>query len=202
VDAANTADFERRLKQAMYRFACPSPHDLGEYELDLVPPETRTQIAGHVLRCPRCAEDLRHLRTLQADAALQPAPQPSAADSVRQVVRIVATLFEPPLRPAVGFRGAEATPSRTYRADGTTLTIATEPGVTRDQVTVIGLIDQSEAPVDLAGSAARLIAPSGATFIAEIDALRNVVFEDVPQGVYQLELELPQHTIVIEDLQV
>ena len=42
---------QRQLQQRLFRFDCPSPQLLGEYDLDLLAPAERTRIAAHVVGC-------------------------------------------------------------------------------------------------------------------------------------------------------
>ena len=50
---------QRHLQERLYRFECPSPQLLGEYDLGLLAPAERTRIVAHVVACPRCAAELR-----------------------------------------------------------------------------------------------------------------------------------------------
>ncbi|MFN8559684.1 MAG: hypothetical protein U0531_20850, partial [Dehalococcoidia bacterium] len=47
--AANYRALERRLEQALFRLSCPSSETLGEYALDLLPPDERVALAGHLV---------------------------------------------------------------------------------------------------------------------------------------------------------
>jgi anti-sigma factor RsiW len=64
--AADLAWVQLRLRHAFARATCPGPETLGEYELDLLPPERRERIARHVRTCARCDADLRLLRAFLA----------------------------------------------------------------------------------------------------------------------------------------
>src|SRR5438045_4093411 len=41
----------QRLRRLLGRLDCPSPHRLGEMELELLPPEEAVALAGHVVEC-------------------------------------------------------------------------------------------------------------------------------------------------------
>ncbi|HEX2034509.1 MAG TPA: hypothetical protein VHS99_10020, partial [Chloroflexota bacterium] len=101
-EASALARLVGRLKGSLGRFNCPSPQLLGEYELGFVTPEARTEIARHVVDCPRCNDELHTLRSFLAGdptADLAHAPREGLVARVR---RVVATLFVPP----VGTAGA------------------------------------------------------------------------------------------------
>ncbi|HET6315760.1 MAG TPA: hypothetical protein VFG86_04835 [Chloroflexota bacterium] len=177
---------QSRLRQALFRFDCPEPHRLGEYELGIVRPQERVEIAKHVLECAYCADELQTLRQfLRAEPPLRE----SLVSGVR---RVLATLLAPsPSFGLAGVRGAD-TELRQYQADGMRLSIGpgAEPG------SVIGLLVPAQP------GEARLTSQDGEAQSAEVDDLGNFEFEDIPAGSYQLEIELPDEVIVVERLQV
>src|SRR5947209_9504492 len=105
---------ERELTIRLYRFDCPSPHQLGEYNLDLVGPEDRTRIAAHVVDCGECRAELTLLREFLA----QPTPVTSSEPLFRQARRIIATLLPPKAAGLAygGLRGNSDTTARTFAA--------------------------------------------------------------------------------------
>src|SRR5690349_8923272 len=64
---AAAAHTEAELRRSLYRFDCPDAHTLGEFELDLLAPELRLQIAAHASRCDECRDELRMLRRFLAE---------------------------------------------------------------------------------------------------------------------------------------
>jgi hypothetical protein len=51
---------ERQLKAVLQR-ECPPPHDLGEYDMGLLPPSAMMVIDEHVRSCPHCQAELQVL---------------------------------------------------------------------------------------------------------------------------------------------
>jgi hypothetical protein len=189
---------QRALQRALYRVECPAPHTLGEYVLALLPGDQQRDVAAHVFDCPRCADELQ---TLRAFLSVEPEVQPGTVERLR---RIVATLVAPPLRGAVayaGLRGNDAAASRTYEAEGITVTVGVEPEADRTRVTLTGLVAAPD-DTDLAQGEARLVDPNGGARTAPIDDLGNFVLESVAAGKHTLELRLPGRIVAIEELQV
>lgn len=204
---------QRWLQQVLYRLDCPSPQQLGDYELDLVAPETRTRIAQHVLDCPRCTAELAGLRAfLAVDDALLGAPDAdlvgrSALDRLAgQLRRVVATLVAPPQPAYAGLRGAAPPDVLTYRAGAVTITLSIGRAARRDRVSLMGLVVREDTETDEgAGGLARLAGAGGDASTAEVDDLGNFVFESVPAGVYRLELDPADpagEAVVIERLEL
>jgi hypothetical protein len=194
------AETQRRLQQRLYRFACPSPLVLGEYDLGLLAPAERTRIAAHVVDCPRCAAELRMLRDFLA--AEDEAPPVGAIERMR---RIVATLLPPPplLSPHASLRGAADTTTRTYQAGDVTITLDLGAPVRRGRTSLVGLIwREGDNPETIAGSAVSLVRGDGATATTAIDDVGNFAFDEISPGTYQLEVTLGDDSIIIEGLSI
>ena len=191
------AALERRLGAALRRFECPPSQRLGEMELGLLPPDERLAVAQHVALCPRCGDELR---TLRAFMASEPEPRPGLVERLR---RVVAALVEPEPGLALGaLRGAADLTSRTYRGDGTTITVSVEPGSRRGRATLLGLVARAAAADPLAGLTAELVGADGSTLQAETDQLGSFSFDDVGPGLYRLELRLADQALIVEGLSV
>lgn len=54
---------QHRLRRALQRAACPSALTLGESALGLLAPGDRSALDAHLRDCPRCADELRLLRS-------------------------------------------------------------------------------------------------------------------------------------------
>jgi len=190
-DAAALQTAQVRLRQSLYRFDCPEPHRLGEYELGFVSPEERVQIASHALECSLCTEELQTLRGFLA------AEPPLAESFGSPLRRVFATLLSAgPALALGGVRGA-ATRLRQYAIDDARLSIG--PGLERGSLIGLLVPGTRELP---ARAEARLLSEDGAHRLAEVDELGNFEFDDVPAGSYVLEIELPDEIIVVEQLAV
>jgi len=184
------ASMQAALRQTLYRFDCPAPHALGEYELGFVAPEERLRIATHAAECDDCALELRSLREfMQAEISV---PE----TIVSQIRRVVATLFLPSARPGLaGIRGSESE-LRQYRVEGASISIGGggEPG------SLIGLLtlDRAERP----HGEAHLLPTHGTPAIAPLDESGNFEFFELAAGEYALEIHLSDAIMVIQNVHV
>jgi hypothetical protein len=192
---ASYAQTEQGLRQSLYRFDCPSPQTLGDYQFDLLDETERVSVAGHATDCDLCQLELKMLRAYLAE------PTPVPDSMVQRVRRVVAALFTPaPGLAYAGLRGAVQTGTRVFEAGDVTVTVGRgqAPG------TLIGLVVVHAVPPEaLTGREARLVDPAGGTPIsAVLDDLGNFEFADVAAGVYLLEVDLADSLVVIEELRL
>ena len=105
------------LLTALYRFACPSPHELGEYQLGLLNASRSAFVSEHIKACGHCsaevAELTRYLHELEPDIV------PSPIQAIRRLVARLAkglsqqstSALRPTMQPALaGVRGTEPGP--------------------------------------------------------------------------------------------
>ncbi len=187
---ADDLELETELRQSLYRFDCPAPHTLGEYELDVLDPVERTRIAAHVVECDECRAELATLRAFLAS------PTPVSLPVMERVRRVVANLFVPgPGLAYGGVRGASETESRIYEAGEVTVSIAPGPS----SGSLIGLV---VAPESLEGHEVRLLPRQGAPSRTTVDELGNFMVEGLAPGLYALDIQLGDGVLVIEELRV
>jgi len=197
--ADSYAQSQRRLRERLYRFDCPAPQLLGEYDLGLLAPAERTRVAAHVVDCPRCTAEMRMLRDFMASA--DAAPPVGAVERVR---RIVATLLPPPplVSPHASLRGAEDATTRTYRAGDVTITLDMGAPVRRGRTSLMGLIwRDGDDLTAIAGSTVALLR-DGESAQTTIDEVGNFAFDDITPGTYRLEVTLGDDCITIEGVSI
>lgn len=191
---------QHRLQRQLYRFDCPSPQMLGEYDLGLLAPAERTRIAAHVAACPRCAAELRMLRDFLAME--EDAPPVGAVGRIR---RLVATLLPPPplLSPHASLRGADDATARTYQAGDVTITLDLGAPVRRGRTSLTGLIwREGGDPETITGSPVVLMGGDHAPETTQIDDIGNFTFDDIIPGAYHLEVTLGNDIITIEGIPI
>jgi len=202
--ARDYRDAERGLRRRLYRNACPSPQTLGEYELNLLTPTERQQIAAHVLTCDRCTDELRSLREFMA-GALVPVPPSGLTERVRRIVaNLVPTAGSPAL---AGLRGTTEGAALLYQAADVTLALEWRASSHSGRLVLIGLAMReatTDAAVDwdVSGRSLRLRSAAGATLVERTDELGNFQFDNLSPDAYQLEIEFDGEVIVVEDLQL
>src|SRR5438067_11617815 len=141
--AAEYARTESELRRSLYRFDCPDPHTLGEFQLDLLEPEHRTRVAMHAVECDECRDELQTLRAFLA------IPTSVPESLVERTRRVVAALLRPaPGLAFGGLRGTAPTSTRVYEAGDSTVSI----GRGSEPYTLTGLvIDPAANQSDLTG---------------------------------------------------
>lgn len=199
-EAAAYASVDGLLRSRLFRVDCPSTQTLGELALDLLDPGEALALRGHLALCTHCAGEFSALaQDLRDDpmAALAPAPG--------RLARIVARLLPAPGLTAgyAGVRGGDTSMSRSYEAEGisVSLTLEAETSGLQRRWTLLGLVvsEDGELPP---GTGAALMRDGQTVARAALDDLGNVVFADVAAGDYSLELTLSDRIVVIEGLDV
>jgi hypothetical protein len=61
-----------RLKDRLYRLTCPSPIELGEYHLRVLPASQMLLIGQHLRECPHCTQEVSQLEGFLSDQSLSP----------------------------------------------------------------------------------------------------------------------------------
>jgi hypothetical protein len=196
--------FQSRLSGALYRFDCPPPHTLGEYDLGMVSPEARSTIAAHVRTCVRCTDELAQLRGFLATELMPAGVASGAAGVIERLRRVLATLVPAPSPALAGLRGAGDAAAWTYRAEGLTISLVLTTGANgrRGRPSLAGLVlgdGVAELPTD---ALATLVDAAGTSRTTEIDDLGNFTFDDVDTDVYRLEVLLGDRVVVVEGLHV
>lgn len=101
--------FERALKEQLYRFDCPSARQIADYHQGLLEGDVALVIADHLRNCPQCNAERERLRQfLAADQAALPQARPPAGLRGRTLGTIQARVL--PGSTAVALRGAAPEP--------------------------------------------------------------------------------------------
>ncbi len=89
--AAQLAAAEQRLTAAFFRFDCPPPLVLGEYQLGLLSAADRRTIEAHLQLCPHCASEVADLLTYLTVIAptIEPVSDLEATPPFLERVRVV-----------------------------------------------------------------------------------------------------------------
>jgi hypothetical protein len=195
------AALERRLRQALYRFDCPSPDLLRDYHWGYLPPDQRRQVEAHLATCPHCAAELDDLAGWVAAERVQPSRTllNRARQAADQVGLVVAQLLSPRLSPVPALRG-ERRDVLLFDAEGVAVSVNLEQEDT-GLYTLFGQVLSPE-PVALTGGYARLTArEEGVDPVqASLDANGGFTLSDLHPGIYQLVVCLPDRRIVVPTL--
>jgi len=120
----NKADALARLQSGLtarlYRITCPSPSELGEYYLRVLPSPQMLVIAQHVRACPHCEGEVAQLEGYLSNLTLQPSSLEKIKILVAQLISRGGSDQEsgaPSMTPTLaGLRGEEEEPF-IYKAD-------------------------------------------------------------------------------------
>jgi hypothetical protein len=183
----------RQLRSALYRFDCPSPLAIGEYELKVSSTAHHIQVAQHVLSCDECTAELGLLRTYLTRT---PAAPQSIVERLR---RVVARLITPPPGLALaGVRHTSGNQVQIVEAGDLLLTIGPGIQASPGRASILGLFVDSP----LVEGRVELIATEGVRRETTLDELGGFEFSELPEGTYDLQIELQDRLVVLDGFQV
>ena len=185
--ATTWTQLQNRLQKQLYRASCPSPMELGEYHLRLLPSPQALVIAQHVRECPLCRREMAELEDFLAD----PDAQPGLFGAVK--VLVARLINQPEMGHAgVALRGEERG-TLIFEADGVVITLDIQPGAKGD-LSILGQLaagDQDHwngAVVELQQAETLLTSP--------MDDLGAFNFGALHPGSMQLTITSSQGTVV------
>lgn len=174
---------ERKLSTYLYRITCPSPNDLGEYHLRMLPNDQTEAISQHLATCPHCTREIAQLKRYLSELA--PDLDYTFQERVKiWVARLLPSLPELGPTPAFAFRG-EADSPLVFEAGSYQLTLEIQddpanPGFR----SIVGLVIGEAETLQRVG----LWQDGRSIQETKIDELGNFVFSGVQPGLYDLIL--------------
>lgn len=171
---------ERHLQQLLGR-QCPSPHEIGEFELGLLSSVEMQTIQTHVDDCPHCQQEIGDLRLFLVNA------EPPLFDLLAdRVIEWAQGLFQGGQAALAGVRGTESR-VRTFEVGDLLLsiTIQERPDGLRD---VLALIMRADGEQVESGKVI-LVLEGEADRVATVDAGGNVVLTGIPSRGCDLVVE-------------
>ncbi len=226
--SAKLADFrrvERSLTRKLYRLDCPSNQVLGEYQLGMLSNEQASFVKIHLSTCVLCSVEIATLSQFLANdpmlverVAIQPSlsnnhgshtvkPSFSHLRNITsgQIRRVIAT-YRPP-QPRFAYQREIASTEiwpRSYSAEDFHISIQLDKGtLQKDSLQLIGFVTRKGSSLEsLQGTPVVLSTEAEVVYKQNIDELGNFVFASISPASYTLELQLPDSTIVIEELPV
>lgn len=206
--AAQLAAAQRLAAVRLFRAACPSALELGEYHLGILPAAKTIAVQQHVTLCPHCAEELAQLTAFMdsPDPYLHPAPWTALRQRVTVLVARLASgmqaggLFGPSaLAPALaGLRGDSGGPLIYEAGDAQIVLEIQRDGQRAGRHALVGLVMGLE---DQARQATLWREEQQVASVA-VDDLGNFTFDDLAPGLYELILAGTQDEVHIQSLHV
>ena len=202
------ARLQDRLTAQLYRLTCPSPVEMGEYHLGVLPRDQAAAVARHLAECPHCTREVAQLKDYLTELA--PALELSPLERIKERARVLVAslvngrleagpLGQPALAPAyAGVRGEEREPYL-YQADDVQIAIEVQGDAERlDRKVILGLVIGMEP----GRVEAHLWQADQRVAVVSVDELGNFVIPDLAPGSYELILSGPEIEIHIQDLRV
>lgn len=217
---------ERSLTRKFYRCDCPPNQLLGEYQLGLLNFESTAAVKLHVSSCVHCSGEIATLSQFLAHDPMlveRVSVQPSSLSNHRtsqsarsyighlrdvssgHIRRVIATFLPP--QPRLAYQREVASTEvwpRNYSAEDFNISIQLDRGASRrDSLQLIGFVTRKGSSLEsLQGIPVVLSSQTNAVYKQNIDELGNFVFSSIFPAIYTLELQLPDSTIVIEQLPI
>jgi hypothetical protein len=188
-----------RLAARLYRLDCPTPQELGEYQLGILAQPQAAAVAAHLAECPHCMGEVAQLQGYLADlsADLELSIVERARVLVARLIGGGSSSGSPSLAPAMaGIRGGEPA-AYVYQAGDLQVTLMVEPADEQpDQRMLLGLI----AGTDSTNWQARLWQAERLVASAPVDADGNFILASLAPASYELTLHGPDLEIYIQEL--
>jgi hypothetical protein len=189
----------------LYRITCPTPVDLGDYVLGLLPAGQSALVAEHLRDCLHCTREISQLTEYLGDLA--PAPK---ANPLEQVKVLVARLVGE-MQPGKLFGGATFAPAYaalrgetpgpiTLQADGILILLGVQPGA-EGRVDVLGQISADEQDRWL-GAAVELRQGGVLQATVSVDDLGTFRCVGVPPGPTELQITPLSGPIVLANIEI
>ena len=182
------------LRATLHRLSCPSPEQLGLYQLNLLPAEERLILARHVRECPHCARELEELARV--------GDRPSFLERLHQAVGVIEAVLLPAHRlQTAPLRGPHSALQR-FRAEGVDVHVSVQAGHSRGARTVMGrLVPHDQASLLAPGLEAWLMRGQEA-WAAPVEAGGIFTFEEVEPGEYSIGLEWNEQAVLVRGVKV
>lgn len=114
---------QKRLTRRLYRIACPSPMELGEYHLHLLPASQMLVLRQHLSECPHCSREIAEL-----DEFLNTQEAGVIGKAKVILARLLGENNENRLPGGLGALRGEAKGPTTFEADGVLITLDVQAG--------------------------------------------------------------------------
>ena len=172
---------QKRLREHFYRVTCPTPMELGDYHLGLLPASQVLIMAQHVRECALCSQEIAQLQDYLAELA----PQRGLLEPVKVLIgRLISGQpGEPSSAPAL--RGDTKGPL-IFAADGIVVTLDVQPAQ-NGQVSIQGQV-AAEDQDPWTGAIVRMSQVNMPDLTASLDDLGAFGIEDVRPGSIHLKI--------------
>jgi hypothetical protein len=174
--ADSLRQFQGSLTARLYRITCPSPLELGEYYLHVLPARQVLLIAQHLHECPHCQRELAQLKTYLGD--LSPSSGQSPIQNMRTMIARLVSGSEVSAA-AMALRGEGKGPI-TLEAEGIVITLDVQPAA-NGQLSILGQVAADDQD-QWTGATVNLQQAGAPPLTASVDDLGAFRFEAIHPG--------------------
>lgn len=166
-----------RWKEQLYRITCPSPMELGDHHLRMLPPSRALVVAQHLRECPLCQKEVADLQEFLAEPAAPPGFVEAAKVLVAQLVGTT---------PALGALRGESKGPLTFEADGVVIMLDVQPAAA-GQASILGQVAADEQD-QWTGASVELRQTDSSQMTSIFDDLGTFHFDRVQPGAAQMTI--------------
>ncbi len=181
---------QNRWKNQLYRATCPSPTELGDHQLGLLPAPQALMVAQHVRECPLCQKEVTDLQEFLAEPAAPPGFVAAAKVLVAQLVGTT---------PALGALRGESKGPLTFEADGVVIVLDIQPAAD-GQASILGQVAADEQD-RWTGATVELHQTGSPELRSTLDDLGTFHFDRVQPGAAQIMLN-SLHGIIVHIMNI
>ena len=180
---------QNRLQNQLYRVSCPTPMELGDYHLRLLPAPQVLVVAQHLRECPLCRREVAELEDFLADLG----PENSSLGAVKVLIaRLINQAEYGGTRVGMALRGEAKSPLM-LEADGIMITLDIQPD-TRGDLSIIGQLAADDQ--EYWNGAVVQLQQAETLLASSVDDLGAFDFEAIPPGSMQMTITSSQGIVV------
>jgi hypothetical protein len=196
-----------RLRKNLYRVNCPTPMELGDYHLELLPAPQALIMAQHVRECALCRRELGELGSFMEDS-IQEVGLLGAAKV--WIARLINGQTETENQSNNGFMPAKpvlrgkANGPLTFKAESVVIVLDIQPA-TEGKINILGQLaaDNAGDQDQWTGALVEIRQNSRLEFSTTLDDLGSFYSEDILPGLKELQITSKAGTlIVLSDFEV
>jgi hypothetical protein len=185
------AQLQSGLTTRLYRITCPSPLELGEYHLRILPSPQMLVIAQHVRECPHCEAEVAQLENFLKDLTAD--VKPGLPEIVRVLVARLMSGSGEGAAPMPALRGERKGPI-ILEAEGVLITLDVEPG-SDGQVSILGQVAADEQD-QWTNASVELQQADMPTLTTSLDDLGSFRFEAIRPGATQIMITSTEGVVI------
>ena len=171
---------QNRLRKQSYRVNCPTPMELGDYHLGVLPAPQGLLVSAHLRECLLCKQEVAILEDFLTDLA----PETSLLGAVRVLIARLISGQED-LAPAAALRGTGKEPL-TYKANGILIVLDIQ-STKEGKASIFGQV-ASENQDEWTGARVELRKDDQLQALTEVDDLGTFQYTDAIHGGQELRI--------------